>query len=180
MSPERRHRLVAAALLGLATAAQGATDGALGRQSTGDILVRLKIDQGIQITRLSDIHLRVHMASAQSHAVFSQRFCVRSNLDAFYRLTAFSDQGGASPFTLTSPTGDALRYWLAFTGDLDTDVLAQLEPDVPSQAYRVRASGVDCDGEPNAEIRLTIPASELLRARDSEYAGFLQLSVAIE
>ena len=180
MSLGRRQLEVAAALLSLASATEAATDGALARRSTGDIVVRLKIDQGIQITRLRDIHLRVHLASAQSSAVYAQRFCVRSNFDAFYRLTAFSDGGGSAPFTLTSPGGDTLRYWLTFTGRLDSDVLAQLEPAVPSPAYPVRASGIECDGEPNAQFKLTIPASELLRARDSEYAGFLQLSVAIE
>lgn len=176
----RRQSLVGACLAGLIGTAVGGSDGDPGPRSQGEIVIRLQVDQGIQITQLRDIRLRINMASADSNAVYAQRFCVRSNLQAYYRLTAFSDRGGGTPFTLSSPRGDTLRYWLYFSGNLNSNVLAQLYPAVPSQAYLVRNNGVNCNGQDNAEIKLIIPASELLRARDSEYAGFLNLSVAIE
>lgn len=160
--------------------AKAATDGDLSPLSTGEIVIRLRIEQGIQISQLHDVQLRVNMDTAGGDAVYRERFCVRSNRQTNYRLTAFSDQGGNSPFTLTSPRGDRLRYELAFTGNLSSGVLGRLMPAVPSQTYSVRHSGVNCNGQDNAEIELTIPSSELQAASDSEYTGFLNLSVAIE
>lgn len=160
--------------------ANAATDGNLSQQSRGEIVIRLRIEQGIQITQLHDVQLKVNMETASGDAVYRQRFCVRSNLKTNYRLTAFSDQGGNNPFTLTSPRGDTLRYELAFTGNMSSGVLGRMQPAVPSQSYTVRNTGINCNGQENAEIELTIPSSELEAANDSEYTGFLNLSVAIE
>ena len=169
-----------ASIICLVSVAEGARDGSFDRESHGEIVIRLKIEPGIQISQLRDIQLRVDMATANTNAVYSQRICIRSNLQANYRLTAFSDQGGSTPFTLSSPRGDTLRYWLYFSGNLVSGVLGELHPAVPSQVYRVQSNGANCNGQNNAELKLTIPASELMEARDSEYAGFLNLSVAIE
>ena len=167
-------------LLTLTGFAHGATDGDIGARSTGQVIVRLSIEPGIQITNLKDIQLRVNLDSATSDAVYQQRFCVRGNLLSAYRMTAFSDKGGSTPFTLSSPRGDTLKYQLAFTGNLSSDVLEELLPAVPSQTYTLKHAGIHCDGQDNAEFKLTIPAAELQTARDSEYAGFLNLTVGIE
>jgi hypothetical protein len=177
----RYHLLFASMLLiSSISVVRGAQDGQFDMRSQGQIVVRLTIEQGIQITQLRDVQLNINMASAQANAVYAQRFCVRSNLQANYRMTAFSDQGGSAPFTLTSPGGDTLTYWLYFSGNLSSSVLGQLYPAVPSQTFRVTNNGINCNGQNNAELKLTIPASELLRARDREYSGFLNLSVGIE
>ncbi len=167
-------------LLGLyASNSMASFDGKPGPSSTGEIHIRLVISQGIQVSNLQDIEVTV---SAQSNAdvVIRKRFCVSSNVEGLYTITGLSDRGGSSPFSLSSSSGDQIDYQLHFRHNLANSIGDELQPNVPSPIYQLRKSGVNCNGQDNAELGLVIPASEIQQAKDHDYGGFLNLTVAIE
>lgn len=154
-------------------------DGRVGATSTGEIHIRLEINQGIQVSNLEDIEITVDTLTSSDVNV-SKRFCVRGNTEGLYSMTAFSDRGGSRPFSISSAAQDEIDFKLYFRSDLSRSVGDQLQPNVPSRLYQLNNDGVNCNGQDNAEISLVIPAAQINQARDSEYRGFLNLTVAIE
>ena len=173
--------LPALALLCAATSppAVAAVDGQIGDTSTGRILIRLELNQSIQISNLQDIEISVD-GDVTEDLVSSHRFCIRGNTGGNYTITAVSDRAGSSPFTLSSASQDEISFEIYFRGDLSNQVGDRLLPNVASRQYTPENKGVNCDGQNNAEMRLVFPAGELNQASDKEYNGFLQLTVAIE
>lgn len=157
-----------------------ATDGQVGTTSRGQIVIRLVINQGIQVSNLQDIELLVDNSSVGKDLVARQRFCIRGNTNSQYTLVAEGEFAGGEPFALRSRNNDALAYQLYFTGNLASNVLDPLAPGVPSRAFETQKSGVNCDGQNNAEIMLVIPSANLKQANGNDYSGFLNLTVAIE
>jgi hypothetical protein len=70
-----------------------AVDGQIGDTSSGRLVIRLDLNQGIQIANLQDIEISVS-GQATEDVVTSHRFCVRGNTGGNYTITAFSDQAG--------------------------------------------------------------------------------------
>lgn len=169
--------LILVGLLALPTHAS--RDGRPGLTSTGEIVIKLTIKQGIQITNLEDIEITVDTLTS-SDVTISKRFCIRSNTDGLYSMTAFSDRGGRSPFSISSATKDEISFELYFRNNLADSFGDQLKPNVPSRQYPMKQAGVNCNGQNNAEVQLIFPANEINRAQDKEYGGFLNLTVAIE
>jgi len=158
---------------------QASFDDRVGATSTGEILIRLVIKQGIQISNLKDIEINVD-TSVTSDVVVSQRFCITSNTDGLYTITGFSDQGGSAPFSISSYSGDQIDFKLYFQDNIANAVGDELIPNVPSPQYQMEQNGVDCNGQNNAELKLLIPSTQINQAKDQEYRGFLNLTVAIE
>jgi hypothetical protein len=154
-------------------------DGQAGPTSTGEILIRLVISQGIQISNLEDIEIKVSMPVTSDINV-RKRFCISSNTDGLYTITGFSDRGGSSPFSITSFSRDQVDFKLYFRSNLANSIGDELIPSVTSRQYQMEKNGVYCNGQDNVELGLVIPASEISEARDKEYRGFLNLTVAIE
>jgi hypothetical protein len=168
--------LAIAMLSGLCHASR---DGVVGPTSTGEILIRLVINQGIQISNLEDIDVSID-TQASSDLVIRKRFCVSTNTPGLYTMTAFSDRGGSAPFSLSSNSKDQIDFQLYFRSNLANSIGDQLQPNVPSPRYETDRTGLNCNGQNNAELGLVIPASEINQARGREYKGFLNLTVAIE
>ena len=154
-------------------------DGRVGPVSTGEILIRLVIKQGIQISNLDDIVISIN-SPARSDVTVTQRFCISSNTDGLYSITGFSDRGGSLPYSISSASGDQIDFKLYFHSNLANTIGDELIPNVPSPRYPLEQNGVNCNGQNNAEIALTIPSTEINQATDQEYRGFLNLTVAIE
>ena len=163
----------------LTTESMASRDGRLGLTSTGEVHIRLVINQGIQVSNLKDIEISVDTLTS-SDIVVTQRFCVRGNTDGLYTMTAFSDRGGSNPFTISSSSGNEISYQLYFRSDLAKSIGDTMKPNVPSRLYQLNNDGVNCNGQDNAEIRLVIPSEQINQASDKEYNGFLNLTVAIE
>ena len=156
-----------------------ARDGQVGATSTGEIAIRLELNQGIQISNLQDIQISIPN-QADEDVIISQRFCVRGNREGRYTIAAAGDRGGSQPFSLSSQDGDEINFELYFRGNLSLDVGDRLYPNVASRAYNLEKTGVNCNGQNNAEFSLHIPASEINNANSNEYDGFLNLTIAIE
>lgn len=156
-----------------------AVDGQIGDTSTGRVLIRLELNQGIQISNLQDIEISVDGETAED-VVSRHRFCVRGNTGGNYTITAFSDRAGSSPFTLSSANQNQIGFEIYFRGDLSSQVGDRLLPNIASRQYTLETKGANCDGQNNAEMNLVFPASEINQASDNEYSGFLNLTVAIE
>ena len=163
----------------LVPAGFAARDGQVGATSTGEILIRLELNQGIQISSLQDIQINISN-QVEEDIIIRQRFCVRANQEGRYTITATGDRGGSQSFSLYSRDQDEINFELYFRGNLSLDVADRLYPNVLSREYSLHRTGVNCNGENNAELSLHIPASEVNRASSNEYDGFLNLTVAIE
>lgn len=177
-----RKLLLAAASLAIlltSSSSYAASDGRLGNNSTGEIQILLIINQGIQISNLQDIEIIIN-TNAEGDTHISKRFCIRGNTEGSYSMTAFSDRGGSAPFSLSSSNDDQVEFELNFRGDLSNSVGDPLKPNIPSRQYKLNNDGVNCNGQDNAEIELVIPASQINQARDKQYNGYLNLTVAIE
>jgi hypothetical protein len=178
-----------------------AVDGQIGESSTGRVVIRLDLIQGIQISNLQDIEISVSgqatefaslgdeieegLPSSQvkfvgGDIVSRHRFCVRGNTGGNYTITAFSDRAGSAPFSLFSANNDEIDFEIYFRGDLSKQVGDRLMPNIASRQYSLENKGANCDGQNNAEMSLVFPASEINQASDREYSGFLNLTVAIE
>ena len=176
----RKHLFPLFLLIGLiASECLASRDGRIGATSTGEIHIRLEINQGIQVSNLEDIEITVNTLTTSDITV-AKRFCVRGNTEGLYSMTAFSDRGGSRPFSISSASQDDINFQLYFRSDLSRSVGDQLKPNVPSRLYQLNNDGVNCNGQDNSEIKLVIPAAQINQARDSEYRGFLNLTVAIE
>jgi hypothetical protein len=156
-----------------------AVDGQIGDTSTGRVLLRLVLNQGIQISNLQDIEISVD-GETREDVVSRHRFCVRGNTGGNYTITAFADRAGSSPFTLSSANQNEIGFEIYFRGDLSNQVGDRLLPNIASRQYTLENRGINCDGQNNAEINLVFPAYEINQAHDKEYSGFLNLTVAIE
>ena len=156
-----------------------ARDGGVGATSTGEIAIRLELNQGIQISNLQDIQINVSN-QAEEDIVISQRFCVRANQEGRYTITAVSDASGSQPFSLYSRDQDQINFELYFRGNLSLDVADRLYPNVSSREYNLEKTGINCNGQNNAELSLRMPADQINNASSNEYDGFLNLTVAIE
>lgn len=159
--------------------ALAATNGEVGTQSTGRVLIQLTIKQSVQITNLEDIEIVVDEDTGHD-VVASRPFCVRGNKGGQYSLMASNSQGGSSEFALTSMTNDTVDFELYFSGELGDQVGDRLLPNDPSPTYTITNSDPNCDGDDNAELRLVIPSSNINNALDEEYRGSLYLTVATE
>ena len=178
-----------------------AVDGQIGDTSTGTVLIRLDLNQGIQISNLQDIEISVsgrttgnaslgdefdeglpsnEVKVVAGDIVSRHRFCVRGNNGGNYTITAFSDRAGNAPFTLFSANKNQISFEIYFRGDLSKKVGDRLLPNIASRQYTLENKGANCDGQNNAEMSLVFPASEINQASDNEYSGFLNLTVAIE
>ena len=156
-----------------------AVDGQIGDTSTGRVVIRLELNQGIQISNLQDIEISVSGQTTED-VVSHHRFCVRGNTGGNYTITAFSDRAGSSPFTLSSTNQNEIDFEIYFKGDLSKKVGDRLLSNIASRQYSLENRGANCDGQNNAEMNLIFPASEINQASDKEYSGFLNLTVAIE
>ena len=178
-----------------------AVDGQIGDTSTGRVVIRLDLIQGIQISNLRDIEISVSGQTTEfaslddeieeglplnqvkyvgGDIVSRHRFCVRGNTGGNYTITAFSDRAGSAPFTLFSANNNEIEFEIYFRGDLSKQVGDRLLPNIASRQYSLENRGANCDGQNNAEMSLVFPGSEINQASDSEYSGFLNLTVAIE
>ncbi len=178
-----------------------AVDGQVGETSTGRVVIRLDLNQGIQISNLQDIEISVSGQTTEyasigedfeeglpspqvkvvgGDIVSRHRFCIRGNTGGNYTITAFSDRAGSAPFTLFSANNNQINFEIYFRGDLSRQVGDQLFPNVASRQYTLENRGANCEGQNNAEMSIVFPASEISQARDNEYSGFLNLTVAIE
>jgi len=156
-----------------------AVDGQIGDTSSGRVIIRLELIQGIQISNLQDIEISVS-GEISEDVVTHHRFCVRGNTGGNYTITAFSDRAGSAPFTLSSANQSEIDFEIFFRGNLSEQVGDRLLPNIASRQYSLENKGLNCDGRNNAEISLVFPASEINQASDKEYSGFLNLTVAIE
>ena len=156
-----------------------AVDGQIGDTSSGRVVIRLDLIQGIQISNLQDIQISVSGQTTED-VVTRHRFCVRGNTGGNYTITAFSDRAGSAPFTLASTNQNEIDFEIFFRGDLSKQVGDRLLPNIASRQYSLENKGANCDGKNNAEMNLIFPASEINQASDKEYSGFLNLTIAIE
>jgi hypothetical protein len=168
-------------VLGVITSpmAIAAVDGQIGDTSSGRVVIRLNLIQGIQISNLQDIEISVSGETTED-LVSRHRFCVRGNTGGNYTITAFSDRAGSAPFTLSSDNQSEIGFEVYFRGDLSKQVGDRLLPNIASRQYTLDNKGINCDGQNNAEMNLVFPASQINQAGDKEYSGFLNLTVAIE
>ena len=162
-----------------APAGFSARDGQAGATSTGEIAIRLELNQGIQISNLQDIQINISNLTEED-VIIKQRFCVSANQAGRYTIEAVGEGGGSQPFSLYSPDQDAISFELYFRGNLSHAVADRLYPKVSSREYNLEQSGLNCNGQNNAELSLRIPANQINNAIGSEYDGFLNLTVAIE
>lgn len=167
-----------------------AQDGRPGLTSTGNLVVSIRIERGIvvtaenagtdpQVSNLSDIEIGV-AGIATDDIVSTERICVSGKPGERYTVTAFSDLGGSAPFTVANDEGDQIEFEVYFNGDLSKVVGVPLQPGVPSQSFAVQSTGLNCNGQVNAELKVFVPAAEVRAAPPSTYAGFLTLNVAVE
>ncbi len=178
-----------------------AVDGQIGDTSSGRVVIRLDLIQGIQISNLRDIEISVsgqttelanlsdevdeswtssQVNFVEGDIVSHHQFCVRGNTGGNYTITAFSDRTGSAPFTLFSANQNEIDFEIYFRGNLSKQVSDRLLPNIASRQHSLENKGANCDGQNNAEMSLVFPASEIHQARDKEYSGFLNLTVAIE
>ena len=159
--------------------ALAARDGTIGETSTGEISIRLQINQGIQISNLQDISIDVSNQVNKAIEV-KQQCCVSASESGRFSIAATPDQTGQAFFSLSSANQETIQYQLYFKGDLNAGVGDQLQPNVSSKQYPLSRNGPNCNGQNNAEIALKIPAEQINQASNPVYNGFLNLTVAIE
>ena len=105
---------------GFSTLALAARDGELGLESTGSILISLKIEQGVQITDLEDWDLSVSRDNTGSDYEFVKDFCVRGTVGSRIAVTAWTNNIVGNRFALISEDNELLAFQLEFNPEIAT------------------------------------------------------------
>ena len=127
-----------------------ARDGEIGETSSGEISIRLQINQGIQISNLQDINIDISNQANKDIEV-KQQFCVSANESGRFSIAATPDQTGQAFFSLSSANQETIQYQLYFKGDLNAGTGDQLQPNVSSKQYPLSRNGPNCNGQNNAK-----------------------------
>lgn len=164
--------LAAAVAVGLGATATAATDGTVGFNSTGTVVITLDVNDEVRISNLTDINLGVF---AGVDASGSSAACVYRNGTGAYQITATGD-GVAGAFTLTDGTNT-----VAYSVDFDDGSGALAMTSGTTLAGRTGAdpgSATCATTGNNANVTATVLATDAATLPAGTYAGTLTLVVA--
>ena len=147
-------------------------------ESTAVTTITLSIEPNIQISNVSDIVLDV--TDRSQDVQFDESICVRGNVGGRYSIIAAGEDGGNSPFQLTSGAGDTIGYQVYFRGDLTRIAGDRLSAGEASPFYEMKSQTRDCDGDNTAAFVIVFKSDDLLPAEPGIYTGFLTLTVEAE
>ena len=172
MPPVRRIPLAVALLLLAATAARGATDGAIGAESEATAEVSFVKQNAVRISGVDDIDLgsRSHLRTSERVV---DRLCVYSSTGA-YAITATSANGA---FELAS---DDVPGTIPYRLQWISGSVRDLEPGVPVGGLVGHDSDIDCRGRTNASFRVIVTPRDFNAADPGVYGDTLMLVVMPE
>lgn len=165
-------RTLAAAVLPLAAAAHGATDGAIGAESEASLDVSFVKQNAVRISGVDDVDFgsRSYLTSSER---FVDRLCVYSSTGG-YAITATSTNG---TFELV---GDGAPDRIPYRMQWISDGIHELEPGVAVGNLVGHATDIDCLGRTNASFRVIVTAPDFNRVDPGVYSDTLMLLVRPE
>lgn len=155
----------------LATAVE---DGNLGTTSVSRFSISLTIQPSIEIDTVTDIFLNI--TDRNVDAEFSHDFCVKGSTPSKYYIVASGSTEGSDAFVVRNAEGDALRYYVSYSGDPGSASYDPLTPGVASGEYDVQNRDESC--ESSSAFKITFRSQDLTRAGSGLYSGALTLLVS--
>jgi len=157
---------------------QAAEDGEIGTSSSGQLTIRLFIDEGVQIANLNDVVVETARDSVSGNLVMAEEFCIKGTVGSQFQIASSTNVLDRSQFALVGDQGDALNYRVIFNAAFSGSTNEQLQPNVPSQAYTVDQF-YDCASENNVSIDVIFEEVDLLSSLSIEYIGILFIAVQL-
>ena len=165
-------RTLAAAVLPLAAAAHGATDGAIGAESEASLEVAFVKQNAVRISGVDDVDFgsRAYLTSSER---FVDRLCVYSSTGG-YAITVTSANG---VFELA---GDGSPDRIPYRMQWISGGIHELAPGVATGGFLGHSTDIDCRGRTNASFRVIVTAADFNRADPGVYSDTLMLLVRPE
>lgn len=176
--------LSATALTASAAPVQGDVD-AVASEGSFDII--LNVNSAIVVKMLDDMTLTVDGATPDAPIVGRENICVGGIGHTLYTVNLSSTNGGSDTgvFQLlgNGATPDTMNYDVAFANDTDGgstgDTIAAGTGDINASPYTL-ADNLSCASGENAQVIVSVPATEWQAAVDAVYGDTLTVTVAGE
>jgi len=157
---------------------QAAQDGEIGSTSSGQLLIRIFIDEGVQIANLNDVVFESSRDSISGNLTLSDEFCIKGSVGSQFQVSTSTNVLGGSQFALVGDQGDALPYRVNFISPLSGGTPEQLAPNTPSQVRTINAF-FDCATGNNVAISVVFEEADILSSLSIEYTGILFITVQL-
>lgn len=166
--------IIFALALAVATSedSQAASDGDLGKTSSGSANISLVIPNLVKISKLKDVAFNVYSGDGNLSA--SSNFVVATNFKGSYRITATGDGPGKS-FQLSNGV-NKIPYYISF-GKTGSSQLAEFVPGVSLSGNKSSSESIK-DTRENAKYSILIKDENLKQAEVGEYSGTVTFMVA--
>lgn len=175
-----RARLVLIFLL-FATPAFGASDGSLGRTSSGSSNITLNIPAKIKISGVTDLDLGTYIGGGTNLFKGSNVCVYTNNTSGRYRVT-LSGNGAGNSFALTNSLDAAtIPYTVAWNDSASPSGATNVSSGVPlSGRTGANTASQTCAGQSNAYFQASVPANNARTAHSGLYSGRLTIFVEPE
>ena len=150
-----------------------AIQGEAGPSSSGQILLRFKINPSYQISRVDDIVIEV--SNINKTVTYKERLCIRGPKNSGFAITAKSEQ--KNRFAVLSSDGDIIPFNVFFYKNLSDQTPDRLHPSIRSKSYKTNNNALNCNGEDNSAVEIVILPEHLKHAKVGDYYGVLILTV---
>lgn len=157
---------------------QAAEDGDIGTTSSGQLTIRLFIDEGVQIANLNDVVVETTRDSVSGNLTLDEEFCIKGTVGSQFQIETSTNVLGGSQFALVGDQGDALNYRVVFNAAFAGSTSEQLQPNTPSQIYTVDQF-YDCTTENNVSVDVIFEEADILSSLSIEYTGILFITVQL-
>ena len=156
--------------------ALAATDGAVGGISTGDLTITVTVNDEVRISGLSDV---TDVFDGVTDIQGTSTACIYRNGTGLYAITATGD-GAGSAFTIDDGVNPAVAYTVEWD-DRDGGGFGAMATGIQVTGQSgAHATLDDCGGGDTADVRVTVPAANLLASPAGTLIGVLTLEVAPE
>lgn len=157
-----------------------ATQGTLGTDSTGTVIITVDINDLVQVSNLTDIGLGTFNGGGTDLSG-TDAFCVYRNGGGTFDIT-MSGSGGSSAFTLTDGS-NTVPYSVDFTNIPAATTTAMTTNVLLGGQQNANTSSTTCSGagdSDNVSVTVTVTSGDLASAPAGTYGGTLTMVVSPE
>jgi hypothetical protein len=165
-------------LLTICATVNAAEDGEYSSSSSGNLVIRLFMSEGVQIGNLDDVVFETTRNDISGNLTLSEEFCIKGSVGSQFQISTSTNVLGGSRFALVGDKGDALDYRVQFTSGFSGGDTERLLPGAPSQT-RTIDEYFDCNTGNNVLIEVIFEEADILSSLSIEYTGILFITVQL-